>query len=139
MSVREWPDLAGEISGFGKEKPDYEAACRRMVLAAANLLDKQPQIFIDWRERRPRVRGTPDEQVAVIGNWENVIRPANLRTAILCQLMHVACCGDRGDRAGPSYLMMAKALAHAKYIKAKGWDAYIAMMASRRDGGEGIA
>lgn len=137
--TREWPALAGEISGFGTERPEYEAACRRMVLAAADWLEQHPRVFIDWRERRPRVPGTPDEQIALVSNWENVIRPMNDRTRDLCQVMHAACCGDEGDRAGPSYMMMAKALQHARYIKAQGWDAYVAMLAGRRDGDEGVA
>lgn len=34
-----WPDIAGEISGFGG---GYEAACRNMLYAGLRLLDENP-------------------------------------------------------------------------------------------------
>lgn len=136
MTARDWPTLAGEISGFGSENPGYETSCRRMVLAAADWLERNPRVFLDWRERRPKIAGVPSDQVFIAAAWEDVIRPQNQRTRELLDLMHRACCGDQGDRAGPSYAMMAKALEHARYIKANGWDAYVAMMAARRSAEE---
>src|SRR5581483_1689613 len=93
-------DDMGEISGFGKDNPDYEGACRRMVIAGAEWVTEHPGATIAYSKL------SAGDGVLVTGNWETVFKAESPYTHALFNAVHRACCADKGDNAGPSALML---------------------------------
>lgn len=103
MPLRVWFDDMGEVSGLGGE---YEAACRRMVLAAASWIDRHPNAELSFE--------------AVDGVF-GLVRGATDESRALMDEMAWAC-GTGSKR--PSGAMMHAAVMHALCIQKHGWDAY---------------
>jgi hypothetical protein len=113
-------DDMGEISGFGAKNPGYEASCRRMVIAGAEWIAQHPAASI--RYGLPKI---PDN-VFIAANWETMITAETPETTQLLDAMHRACCADQGPNAGPSFAMMKHSLDQVRFVKDRGWDAYVA-------------
>lgn len=111
MSVKVWLDDMDEISGFGGE---YEAACRRMLLAGAEWITAHPQATLSARE---------------LSGVYGIVFPNTDETKELMACIADAC--GTGP-SGPSGAMMHCVTQHLLFIKKHGWDAYCARMRERR-------
>lgn len=101
---RVYDEEMGDMSGFGG---GYEAACRVMVLAGADFLDKHPGF---------RVSAQEIEQVF------GIVDAKDSMTAELMKAMNAAV-GNTATGA-----MMHQAVLHVAWINGRGWDAYVAEM-----------
>lgn len=106
MSEFAFTDDMREISGFGGE---YEAACRKMVLAGVEWLRNNPQ-------ETPEIKEIP----GVFG----LTKPGNLAGQKL---------EDAIDAAVPdcSGAMSHAALLHVLFIRKNGWPAYVESMSRK--------
>lgn len=116
---RLFTDDMGEVSGIALRNPGYEADCRRMIMAGADWLAAHPNAEIAITKAMPA-------GVAFTGNWEDVFEGDTPHGHELLQVLHRACCADRGDKRGPSALMMAGVIEHIRWIERHGWEAYVA-------------
>jgi hypothetical protein len=118
IDPRVWTDDMGELSGIAADNPGYEADMRRMLMAGAEWLRDHPNAEIGVTKAMPR--GT-----VVIAEWEKVFTADTPHGHELLQVLHRACCADRGDSRGPSALQMEHVIEHLRFIERLGWDAYV--------------
>ena len=117
-------DDMGELSGWRKDNPDYEACCRRMVIAAAEWLDAHPNPMMAFNVLVPEeING---QKAAYVGVWTEGLEPQTSDAVQLCAALDAAGRADRGPEATPSFLMMEVALRQARFINDHGWDVYCA-------------
>jgi hypothetical protein len=127
LDPRVWTDDMGELSGIGADNPGYEADCRRMIMAGAEWLEAHPNAEIAITKAMG--------DLVVIAAWERVYSGDTPHGHELLQVLHRACCADRGDRRGPTALQMGAAIELLRFIEAYGWDTFVRRRRAMMRGG----
>lgn len=105
MSKYEFTNEMGEISGFGG---DYEQACRKMVLAGIEYLEKNKSIDFSFKEYE---------------NIYGILAETSEDTDKVIKAMIAA-----NDGFGATGGMVQATLNHVKFIYEKGWNKYVETM-----------
>ena len=105
MSKYEFTNEMGEISGFGG---DYEQACRKMVIAGVEYLEKNKNIDFSFKEYE---------------NIYGILAETSEDTDKIIKAM-IAANDDFGATGG----MVQATLNHVKFIYEKGWNKYVETM-----------
>lgn len=108
MSMRQWTEGMGEVSGLGG---DYEECCRAMVLAGVEWTDKHPGQFPEFSE---------------IAGVFGLINPKDGPAKELVDVVVQA--ANRFGKGDPSGAMVHATVGHVLFIASKGWDVYVARM-----------
>lgn len=133
--MREWNPLWLEPDDV--DNAGYSASIRRMIMASVNWIEAHPNFRPNYRDETRatlRAAGFPDtvatDRVAIVGNWEDVFKPADSATRAWFRAMDEAC----GD-GGASARMMGKSIAAGCLLLRDGWDEFNAFMLSEPEHG----
>lgn len=108
MSDYKFTESMAEISGFGGS---YEEACRKMVIAGLEFLDKNPEM---------------DPKFSVYENVHGIINEKNEDAKKLTKAMSDAIAGECTG------IMMQACVFHVFHIKQYGWPEYVKKMEDKK-------